>query len=210
MANQPTTTDAPETLESLWRWWAERVATLDPAQLATPTRCGSWTVHDLVAHATPDPGQLDAVLANALDAPPEVTDGASLLRAFNAPGGLAYAMADDIAAAATAAVPALPPETAARRFEAAADLVARTAYDPHAVLPYPGVGSLTAAALNDVAIVDATVHGLDLVAAIGGTPPPEPARAHTCGVLTRVPDLDELIDVLTGRRDPSAVLPVMR
>jgi predicted dehydrogenase len=78
------------------------------------------------------------------------------------------------------------------------------------VLPYPGVGSLTAAALTDVAVVDATVHGLDLMAAIGGPPPPEAARAHTLGVLVQVPALDELIDVLTGRLDPATVLPVMR
>jgi uncharacterized protein (TIGR03083 family) len=202
--------DAPAILESLWRWWAERVAALTPEQLAAPTRCAGWAVRDLVAHATPDPEQLAAVLAAVLDPPPAVERAPAVLRAFNAPDGLAHTMAGAIAAAAVAAAPALPVDLAAARFRTSADLVAHASYDPDAVLPYPGVGSLTAAALTDVAVVDATVHGLDLVAAVGGAPPPQAARAHTLGVLVQVPELDDLIDLLTGRLDAASVLPVMR
>src|SRR5690606_30464804 len=149
-----------------------------PEQLAQPTRCEGWTVRDLVAHATPDPDQLGAVLSGSLDAPAAMSDAASLLRAFNAPGGLAESMAPDIAAAAVEEASRVPASESAKNFARSADLIASVPYDPTVVLPYPGVGSLTAGALTDVAIVDATVHGLDLVDAVGGAAPPEAARVH--------------------------------
>jgi hypothetical protein len=78
------------------------------------------------------------------------------------------------------------------------------------VVPHPIVGSTTIAVLADVAMMEATVHYLDLIAAVGGPPLPSAVLAHTRALLVRIPEPAALIEVLAGRADPAAVLPVLR
>ena len=214
MANQathPAPATSPATiLERSWRVWAERVRAISPEQLRAPTRLGGWTVHDLLAHITPDADQLAALMGAVQEGPAAVADGSGVLRAFNQPGGVAETMAPSIEQTAIETAPGLTPADAAHRFERSADLVASAPLDPQAVIPYPGVGSTTVGAVTDIAIVETTVHALDLIAAIGGTPPPAEAVAHTRDVLARVADPVALIEVLTGRADPATLLPVVR
>lgn len=206
-ATQPT---PAEVLEQSWRAWAERLRAISPDQLDAPTRLGGWTVRALLAHITPDVEQLRALLGAAQEGPPAAGDAPGVLRMFNLPGGVAETMGPAIEQMAIEVAPSLTPDDAARRFEQAADLVATAALDPQTVIPYPGVGSTTVGAVTDIAIVEATVHALDLVAAIGGPPPPDAAIAHARDVLARVAEPVALVEVLTGRADPATVLPVIR
>ena len=189
---------------------ADRVRAISADQLPVPTRCGGWTVHDLLAHITPDPQQLAGLFGLVQEGPPAVGDGPGVLRTFNQSGGVAETMAPTIERTAIEAAPGLALDDAARRFEQSADLVAGAQLDPEAVIPYPGVGSTTVAAVTDIAIVEATVHALDLIDAIGGAPPPADAVAHARDVLVRVADPVALVEVLAGRADPATVLPVIR
>ncbi|MEV0293156.1 hypothetical protein [Nocardia sp. NPDC050710] len=68
--------------------------------------------------------------------------------------------------------------------------------DPATVVAHPR-GDLRA--LAEVAVVDRTVHLLDLIAAVGGPPVPEPALRFTSGVLAAVPDSVAFIEAATGR-----------
>jgi hypothetical protein len=208
----PAPGSAPPTavLAELWRWWAGRCRRLDQHQLDRPTRCERWDVRALLAHVTPDPGQLAAALAHPVPGPAAAIDAADVLRIFNAPGGLAHLMADTIAATAAGAVGQLTTEDAARRFEAAADLATGTTFDPDVAFAYPGVGTISAAALTDLAVVEATVHALDLAAATDGALPPRAARTAALDVLVRVVGDAELLDVLAGRADPGPLLPALR
>lgn len=71
------------------------------------------------------------------------------------------------------------------------------------------LGSVTLAALGDVAVMEATVHLLDLVDAVGGEPPAADALARTRDILAAVPDPAAFIEAATGR-SPEPVLPVIR
>lgn len=58
--------------------------------------------------------------------------------------------------------------------------------------------------------MEATVHQLDLIAAIGGDPPPCRTLTSVRDLLARVADPTALIEAATGRIPPGAVLPVVR
>src|ERR671921_507125 len=105
-----------EILADAWQRWARRCAELTPQQWSTATRCRPWDVRELVAHLCPDPSMFELLTAAATDQPAAVTDGAELLRRFNAPGGVAHTSADDIAERAHTEATALTPDDAARRF----------------------------------------------------------------------------------------------
>lgn len=79
-----------------------------------------------------------------------------------------------------------------------------------AVIAYPTVGSTTLAVATEVALMEATVHLLDLAAAVGGIEPSPRALSATCDLLIAVPDATAAIEVLSGRADPAAALPVIR
>lgn len=201
---------AADVLAETWLDWAERIDRLPAEQWLVPTRCGGWTVHALVAHATPDPDMLSALPTMVLSTEPAVDDAAEALRAFNQRGGVAEVMAPTIAATAVAATQVLSPAEIARRFRASAEVATSLDLAPDAVVPYPAVGSITVEALVDVAIMEATVHLLDLIAAVGGPLPSTAALDRTRSVLTRVADPIALIEAAAGRADPATALPVIR
>jgi hypothetical protein len=64
--------------------------------------------------------------------------------------------------------------------------------------------------LTDAALMEATVHYLDLTAAVGGEPLPEAVVTHTRDLLGRVPDPTAAIEALTGRAPLDTVFPVLR
>jgi hypothetical protein len=78
------------------------------------------------------------------------------------------------------------------------------------VISYPVVGSTTLAVVAEVALMEATVHLLDLAHAVGGVRPSEQALAATLDLLIAVPDPIAAIEVLAGRADPSAPPPAIR
>ncbi|MFI9406399.1 maleylpyruvate isomerase N-terminal domain-containing protein [Nocardia sp. NPDC052316] len=200
-----------EMLERLWRSWAERGAVLTEEQWATPTRLPGWSVRALFAHVAPDPAIMAAMRDARVAGPAAATDGAEVLRIFNAPGGLAHAAADDVAVQASEAAARLDTDELLRRFaeDGPRALAELGDIDPATVLPHPHLGAVTYQALLEVAIVDVTVHLLDLIAAVGGPPVPRAALLGTVQVLAAVPDPVEFIEAATGR-GAIAVLPVMR
>lgn len=172
-----------------------------------PTRLGYWTVRELYAHV----GRGVWTLADLLSQPP-------LARDPGLPDAAGYFAALRSLGAAGAAQVA---ETASVWAEARADEVLVDAFD----VPAEKVLAVLPAARNTVVrglagtirvgdyavtrIVEATVHLLDLRAAVPqvSAPPPEALR-RTVDVLTDLSPPEEFIRLATGR--PSApVFPVL-
>jgi len=79
------------------------------------------------------------------------------------------------------------------------------------VISYPVVGiTTTLAVVAEIALMEATVHLLDLADAVGGVEPSEQALAATRDLLIAVPDPVAAIEVLAGRADPAAAVPAIR
>jgi uncharacterized protein (TIGR03083 family) len=197
-------------LARCWTAWAERLTGLAPDQWRTPTRCDPWSVHDLAAHVAPDPDLLATIGSQVVEQQADLTDAADLLRRFNEPGGVARTMAADIAEMAMATAAALGPGDLVERFTAGAEAVATSDLEPAAVVPHPVGALVTVDVLTDVAIVEAVAHLLDLIDAVGGAAPPDPALGHVRDLLARVPDAGSFVAAATGRTAADGVLPVMR
>jgi uncharacterized protein (TIGR03083 family) len=204
-------TDNSELLAACWRHWAERCARLTAQEWATPTRCPPWNVAALTAHVAPDPAVLEQLRDGELSGEAAVGDAPALLRRFNLAGGAADVLAGDVASRAMATAGELPVEAFVDRFRDGAAIVAAQPHlPPSTVVPYPVVGSVTIGVLTSVAIVEATVHHLDLIDAVGGELPPAAALEHTCDVLVRVSAPAPLIEAVTGRRNPITWFPLIR
>ncbi|WP_042387298.1 maleylpyruvate isomerase N-terminal domain-containing protein [Streptacidiphilus melanogenes] len=204
-------TDASaELLTGLWRSWAERGSALGSAGWSTPTRLPGWSVQALYAHVAPDPAMFDGLRDAVVTRPATVLSGAGILRIFNRPGGVAHTAAGAVATQARATADTVAPEELIRRFaESDPSAVAELADLPPEVTFAHPAGTVTLGALLDVAVMEATVHLLDLIDAVGGPPPPAAALRVTRDVLVDVVDPTVFIEAAAGRtRD--AVLPVIR
>jgi hypothetical protein len=152
----------------------------------------------------------DMLNAAVTDGPAAVTDAAEMLRRFNAPGGVAHTSADNIAERAASDATTLTPTEAATRFTECAGILRATPMSKETVIFYPVVGSATLAVVAEVALMEATVHLLDLADAVGGVRPSEQALAATRDLLIAIPDPIAAIEVLAGRADPASAVPAIR
>lgn len=202
--------DAREVLADAWERWARRCATLSPEEWSTPTRCSGWDVAALLAHVCPDSAMFDRLGAAIVDGPAAVTDAAEMLRRFNKPDGIAHTAAGTLAEQAVADAAALTPDMAAGRFSECAQILRTTPMSEQAVIAYPTVGSTTLAVITEVALMEATVHLLDLAAAVGGIEPSPRALGAARDLLIAVPDATAAIEALSGRADPAAAVPAIR
>lgn len=198
-------------LVELYRLWGERCAQLTPEQWARPTRLPGWDVAALVGHICIDPALLEAMPQMLAPGPARYATAPDMLRAFNAPDGLANTGAQATAQQACLAAAVTSTEEFVQRFQvglpAAVDRTAQL--DADSVVLNPALGTVTYGALGDIAILEATVHYLDLVAAVGGPPPPAAALESAARTLAGVADPVAFLEAATGRTsDP--VLPVMR
>src|SRR2546423_4504048 len=198
-----------ETLADAWDRWARRSTELASQQWSAATRCRPWDVRGLVAHVCPDRSMFDMLTAATTDKPAAVADAAEMLRRFNAPGGVAHASADDIAERAATDSTTLTPDDAVTRFTECAEILRATRMSNETVISYPIVGTTTLAVVAEVALMEATVHLLDLADAVGGVQPSEQPLAAHRGLLIDIPDPIATIESLAGRTDPAAVLPVL-
>src|SRR5262245_59688937 len=160
-----------EALADAWERWARRCAELTPQQWSTATRCRPWDVRGLVAHLCPDRSMFDMLAAARTYGPAAVTDAAEMLRRFNAPGGIAHTSDD-----------------AVKRFTECAEISRATSMSRETAIAYPVVGTTTLAVVAEVALMEATVHLLDLADAVGGVQPSEQALAATRDLLVAIPD----------------------
>jgi len=203
--------DEPLLLAQCWQYWAERCVAMSAEEWATPTRCPPWDVAALVAHVSPDPAIIRQVAGAVLDGEPAVTDAALLLRQFNASGGPAHAMAAELATKATERAKALGPKDLVGRFvESGALLLGEADLPMTTVVGHPIAGSVTVGVMTAIAIVEATVHYLDLLDAVGGEPLPADALDYTRDILVRVSEPGPLIEAMTGRRNPLTWFPLVR
>jgi uncharacterized protein (TIGR03083 family) len=201
---------AREVLAETWARWASRCAELTADQWSTPTRCRPWDVRALVAHVCPDQSLFDQLRSAVVDGAPEVSDGAELLRRFNQPDGVAHTTADELAQSAVADGAMLTASDAVARFTRSAHAVRTMALAPETVIGYPVVGSTTLSVVTEVALMEATVHLLDLADAVDGVAPSSMALAATRDLLIAIPDPAAAIEVLAGRTLPNALIPVIR
>lgn len=196
-------------LSACWSWWSSALASLEQAEWETVTRCEGWDVRALAAHVAPDVAMLAAIDDLVLDDAAAHDDAASVLRTFNAAGGVAETMADHVAS--TAAADTTGPHELVERFDSAVDILSRLAGDLSATIPHPVLGTVTVGVVTDIAIVEASVHGLDLADAVERGLPPEGALRYTAQLLAAIPAPARFLDVATGRSsDIDAVMPVMR
>jgi hypothetical protein len=152
----------------------------------------------------------DVLNAATTDQPAVVTDAAEMLRRFNAPGGIAHTSADGIAERAHTEATTLTPNEAVTRFTDCAEILRATPMSKETVISYPVVGTTTLAVVAEVALMEATVHMLDLADAVGGVRPSEQALEATRDLLIAIPDPIAAIEVLAGRADPAAAVPAIR
>ncbi|MFJ6380776.1 maleylpyruvate isomerase N-terminal domain-containing protein [Kitasatospora sp. NPDC092039] len=198
-------------LAQAWASWAERGAALSAEDWDRPTRLPGWTVRELFAHAAPEPEMFGGLRGALLDGPAGITTGAGILRAYNRPGGLAHTAAEQIAETARQAAGRTEPAVLIARFgvEGPAALAGLADLPPDTTVAHPLLGSVALGALGEVALMEATVHLLDLIAAVGGPPPADGALRFTRALLAEVAEPVAFIEAATGR-DAAAVLPVIR
>jgi uncharacterized protein (TIGR03083 family) len=202
--------EAQEVLADTWERWARRCADLTPEQWSTPTRCSGWDVAALLAHVCPDPSMFDMLNNAVIDESPAVTDAAEMLRRFNEPDGIAHTSADSLAEQAMSDAETLTPESAAARFAECARILRATPMSDETVIAYSSVGSTTLSVIAETALMEATVHLLDLADAVGGIEPSAQALTATRDLLIAVPDATAAVEVLAGRTNPAAAVPAIR
>ncbi len=201
---------AREVLADAWDRLARRCANLTADEWSAPTRCAGWDVAALVAHVCPDAALFDRLADAVIDGPAAVTDAAIMLRRFNEPDGVANTSADALAEQALAGARALTREQAARRFGECARILRDRPMPRETVIAYPTVGSVTMAVIAETALMEATVHLLDLAHAVGGIEPSTEALAATRDLLIAVPNPAAAVEVLAGRAAPEAAMPAIR
>ncbi|MFE2108763.1 maleylpyruvate isomerase N-terminal domain-containing protein [Kitasatospora sp. NPDC059463] len=201
----------PGLLAELWGSWAERGAGFDAGQWERSTRLPGWTVRDLYAHVAATPELFARAEGAAVDGPPAVARGSAVLRAYNRPGGVAHTAAALIADTARQTAAAVGPQALVARFaEEGPQVLARIAkLSPDTAIGHPLLTTVALDALVEVAVMEATVHLLDLTAAVGGPPPPSAALEATRILLAEVADPVEFIEAAAGRTG-NPVLPVIR
>ena len=199
-----------DVLADAWDRWARRCAELTSKQWLTPTRCEGWDVQALIAHVCPGPELFDMLDSAKTHGPAAVTDAAELLRRFNEPGGVAHTTADEIAERAVSEAPALTIDAAAERFTTAAQKLRAMPISDQTVIQYPVAGTTTLAVIVEIAVMEATVHLLDLADAVGGVEPSAEALTATRDLLIAVPDATTMVEVLAGRAAPANALPAIR
>jgi uncharacterized protein (TIGR03083 family) len=200
-----------ELLAEAWHSWAERGKELDGEAWARDTRLPGWTVLDLFAHVAPAAESFTQLRGAIVDGPAKMETGAAILRYFNQPGGLAHTAAGHVADVAKQTAAATDPAGLIARFEVEgpAALAGYADLSPDTVAAHPLLGSVRIGALAEVALMEATVHLLDLIAAVGGPPPADAALHATRALLAEVADPVAFIEAASGRSG-AAVLPVIR
>lgn len=206
--------DRVNALEAVWGRWAEIGAELSEQQWSAATRCAGWDVAALYAHASMFPS---AIADPPLPVPEGVTTdpvtAADILRGFNAPGGVAHALAAQVAQAAVDTAASLERSDLIARYteDAPRAVAALRCRAPASLLPWPGVEALTTwgEALR-IVLMESVVHLLDVLHALGQAPEiPAAALRETSHLLAEVAEPVSLIEAATGR-SPTSPLPVLR
>jgi uncharacterized protein (TIGR03083 family) len=198
------TSEPLDVLALCWETWRDVLAPLPPSAWEAPTRSTGWDVKSLVTHhagwVLAFAGLRDRLVTDAA----ATTSAVDLLRGFNQPGGAATAGAADIERQTREMAATLTSEQLVGAFAdvAPAAVAAARALGASAVVDYVGVASMTIAEVATIGVVEATVHGLDLLDAVGVPADHLPGAAFelVTGVLVALPGAVAFIEGATGRR----------
>ena len=193
--------DRLTTLDALWSAWAEHGRAMTDEQWAQPTRLGSWDVRSLYAHASWWPRTFASLVGMVREAEPTHATAAVLLRAFNAPDGVAHRMRDWAAASAREEAAKYSTEELVEQFAVAGPPAITAARELGDVtVDYFGQAVLRLGEVVSIGVVEATVHLLDLQRALG-LPPQLPADglALTTALLAEMAPPVDFIEAATGR-----------
>ena len=204
--------DRLDTLGELWSVWAQCGRAMTGEQWARPTRLGTWEVRSLYAHAGSWPfAYLPALVGQVRDAEPTHATAAALLRAFNAPDGVAHGMRDWVADGARKDAAKYSDAELVAQFAEAGPRAITTArgLGPAVAVDYFGQAILRLDEAVSIGVMEATVHLLDLLHALG-RPPDVPAGglAHTAELLAEMAPPVDFIEAATGR-GAAAPFPVL-
>jgi uncharacterized protein (TIGR03083 family) len=198
-------------LAQTWQEWARIGGELTEQDWRRPTRCESWQVAHLYAHHSAFPVVLAAPASSVATETAPVT-AVEVLRGFNAPGGVAHANAPRVADRAITESAAHPSAELVARFASTAPttIAALRDADPAQPVPWASYVVTLAEALR-IALLEATVHLLDLQRALGRAPTvPEVAVRETALLLAELAPPIEFIESATGRAASAPPLPVIR
>jgi uncharacterized protein (TIGR03083 family) len=198
------------TLDRLWSVWAEHGRTMTDEQWARPTRLGTWDARSLYAHAGSWPFMFTILLDRVRDEEPTHATAAALLRAFNAPDGIANRKRDQVATGAHEDATTYSTAQMVEQFAVAGPRAIATARQLGSVsVEYFGQAVLRLDEAVSIGIMEATVHLLDLQRALG-QPPTVPADglAHTAALLAEMASPVDFIEVATGRSE-TGLFPVL-
>ena len=198
-----------EALEAVWGQWAEVGTGLTGAEWSRPSRYAGWDVAALFAHVGVFP---HAVLdPRAADGGDPVT-AVDVLRGFNAPSGVAHSMADQVAdhAVALAAQVGRPGLVAFFADGGPRGIAALRDRSADGLVPWPSSGAVTTwVEAIRIALLEATVHLLDVLNALGRAPDvPAEALRETAHLLADLADPVAFVEGATGRA--ASPLPVLR
>jgi uncharacterized protein (TIGR03083 family) len=190
------------TLDALWAIWAEQGRAMTDEQWQRPTRLGDWDVRSLYAHVGWWPFSFAMLIDRVRDAEPTHATAAALLRDFNAPDGVANTTRDAVAAGAREDAAKYPTATMVEQFASAGPAAIATArmLGP-VVVDYWGRGLLRLEEAVSIGVLEATVHLLDLLHALGQPADvPVAGLTHTTGILVEMAPPVDFIEAATGRR----------
>jgi uncharacterized protein (TIGR03083 family) len=200
-----------DVLAQCWQTWRDVLTGAEPSSWSAATRSTGWDVKSLVTHhagwVLGFAGLRDRLVTEAT----ETTSAVALLRGFNQPGGVATEGAADIERQTREMAATLSPEQLVGAFADVAPPAVESAraLGPSAVVDYVGVASMTVAEVATIGVVEATVHGVDLLDALGVPADRLPAAAFemVIGVLVALAGPVAFIEGATGRRP---VFPLLR
>jgi hypothetical protein len=135
-----------DAIEAVWGRWAEIGGNLPPDEWNIATRCPGWDVAALYAHV--------GLFPRALADPPAMPQGTAgdpvtavdILRGFNAPGGVAHGMAEQVAGAAVSVAAELGGPALVGLFadDGPRAVEALRRREPSELVPWPATGRVTA------------------------------------------------------------------
>jgi uncharacterized protein (TIGR03083 family) len=202
-----------DALTAIWQDWAALGERLTGESWLRPTRCVGWDVRAVYAHHSAFP-----LLLTAAPPSPGVPLGPPLaasevLRRFNAPGGVAHALADRVAAQARAGAAAVGTDELVERFRTVAPQALRRLRDadPHLVIPWATAETPTSVReLLRIVLLEGTVHLLDVLRALDEAPDvPAAALDVTAAVLADMAPAVQFVEYATGRT-PASPFPLLR
>jgi uncharacterized protein (TIGR03083 family) len=207
--------DRIDALMAVWRRWADVGEGLSEEQWSAPTRCTGWDVAALYAHVGMFPRAI--VAPSALDdVGGEPVTAVDILRGFNALGGVAHQMAEQVADSVVSLAAGLgrPAFVALFADDGPRAIAALRGQAPDARLHWPGVQVMTTwVEAVRIVLMESVVHLLDVLDVLDALdrPPDVPAAGlrETAHLLADLADPVEFIDAATGR-SATVPLPVLR